>query len=119
VNSDQAERIGVQEETLKEIEEIQKIESMEKKIPELEEELKRTEQRLKTIEEYERQNCPYPTTKRTTGLPVAEWVLWCGMFAPNGRLEWYYCIPVWLHYRPFKDPKMRKWVAVASPFQEK
>ena len=104
---------------MKEIEEIQKIESMEKKIPELEEELKRTEQRLKTIEEYERQNCPYPTTKRTTGLPVAEWVLWCGMFAPNGRLEWYYCIPVWLHYRPFKDPKMRKWVAVASPFQEK
>jgi hypothetical protein len=32
----------------------------------------------------------YPSTKRTTGLPVGELVLWCGMFAPKGRLEWYH-----------------------------
>ncbi len=32
----------------------------------------------------------YPSTKRTTGLPVGELVLWCGMFAPEGRLEWYH-----------------------------
>ena len=31
-----------------------------------------------------------PSTKRTTGLPVGELVLWCGMFAPKGRLEWHY-----------------------------
>jgi len=32
----------------------------------------------------------YPSTKRTTGLHVGEFVLWCGMFAPKGRLEWYH-----------------------------
>ena len=32
----------------------------------------------------------FPSTKRTTGLPVGELVLWCGMFAPKGRLEWYH-----------------------------
>jgi len=32
----------------------------------------------------------YPSTKRTTGLPVGELILWRGMFAPKGSLEWYY-----------------------------
>jgi len=31
-----------------------------------------------------------PSTKRATGLPVVELVLWCGMFAPKWRLEWYH-----------------------------
>ena len=32
----------------------------------------------------------YPSTKRTTGLPVGELVLWCGIFAPKGCLDWYH-----------------------------
>jgi len=99
--SDQAEKIEVQEETLKEVEKIgkqgegpdrvkdylenleKKIEmkkSMEKKISELEEELRSFEERLKKIEEYERED--------------------------------------YLYYQPFKDPKTGKWVPVASPFYE-
>lgn len=98
---DQAEKIEVQEETLKEVEKIGKQEegpdrvkdylenlekkiemkkSMEKKIFELEEELRSFEERLKKIEEYERDN--------------------------------------YLYYQPFKDPKTGKWVPVASPFYE-
>jgi DNA repair exonuclease SbcCD ATPase subunit len=98
---DQAERIEVQEETLKEVEKIGKPEerpdrvkdylenlekkiemkkSMEKKISELEEELRSFKERLKKIEEYERDN--------------------------------------YLYYQPFKDPKTGKWVPVASPFYE-
>ena len=78
--SDQAERIEVQEETLKEVEKIGKPEerpdrvkdyleniekkiemkkSMEKKISELEEELKLSEESLKRIEEYEREDYFY------------------------------------------------------------
>ena len=32
----------------------------------------------------------YPSTKRTTRLPVGELVLWCGMFTPKEGLEWYH-----------------------------
>jgi DNA repair exonuclease SbcCD ATPase subunit len=99
--SDQAEKIEVQEETLKEVEKIGKPEeksdrvkdyleniekkielkkSMEKKISELEEELRLSEERLKRIEEYERE---------------------------------YY-----LYYQPFRDPRTGKWVPVASPYYE-
>ena len=99
--SDQAERIEVQEETLKEVEKIGKPEerpdrvkdyleniekkiemkkNMEKKISELEEELKSSEERLKRIEEYEREN--------------------------------------YFYYQPFKDPRTGKWVPVASPYYE-
>ena len=99
--SDQAERIEVQEETLKEVEKIgepeerpdrvkdylenieKKIEmkkSMEKKISELEEELKLSEESLKRIEEYERED--------------------------------------YFYYQPFKDPRTGKWVPVASPYYE-
>jgi peptidoglycan hydrolase CwlO-like protein len=99
--SDQAERIEVQEETLKEVEKIGKPEerpdrvkdyleniekkiemkkSMEKKISELEEELKLSEERLKRIEEYERED--------------------------------------YFYYQPFKDPRTGKWVPVASPYYE-
>ena len=98
---DQAEKIEVQEETLKEVEKIGKQEegpdrvkdylenlekkiemkkSMEKKISELEEELRSSEERLKKIEEYERED--------------------------------------YLYYQPFKDPKTGKWVPVVSPFYE-
>jgi DNA repair exonuclease SbcCD ATPase subunit len=99
--SDQAERIEVQEETLKEVEKIGKPEerpdrvkdyleniekkiemkkSMEKKISELEEELKLSEESLKRIEEYERED--------------------------------------YFYYQPFKDPRTGKWVPVASPYYE-
>ncbi|MGA2317410.1 MAG: DUF4124 domain-containing protein [Thermodesulfobacteriota bacterium] len=99
--ADQAERIEVQEETLKEVEKIEKLEegpdrvkdyleniekkiemkkNMEKKISELEEELRLSEESLKRIEEYERE---------------------------------YY-----LYYQPFRDPRTGKWVPVASPFYE-
>jgi DNA repair exonuclease SbcCD ATPase subunit len=99
--SDQAERIEVQEETLREVEKIGKPEerpdrvkdyleniekkiemkkSMEKKISELEEELKLSEESLKRIEEYERED--------------------------------------YLYYQPFKDPRTGKWVPVASPYYE-
>jgi chromosome segregation ATPase len=99
--ADQAERIEVQEETLKEVEKIEKLEegpdrvkdyleniekkiemkkNMEKKISELEEELRLSEESLKRIEEYERE---------------------------------YY-----LSYQPFRDPRTGKWVPVASPFYE-
>ena len=99
--SDQAERIEVQEETLKEVEKIGKPEerpdrvkdyleniekkiemkkSMEKKISELEEELKSSEESLKRIEEYERED--------------------------------------YFYYQPFKDPRTGKWVPVASPYYE-
>lgn len=40
----------------------------------------------------------YPSTKRTTGLPVSELVLWCGMFAPMGGLEGTTGLPVGLHF---------------------
>jgi DNA repair exonuclease SbcCD ATPase subunit len=96
---DQAEKIEVQEETLKEVEKIGKQEegsdrvkdylenlekkiemkkSMERKISEFEEELRSSEERLKKIEEYERED--------------------------------------YLYYQPFKDPKTGKWVPVVSPF---
>ena len=99
--SDQAEKIEVQEETLKEVEKIGKPEekpdrvkdyleniekkielkkSMEKKISELEEELRLSEERLKRIEEYERED--------------------------------------YLYYQPFRDPRTGKWVPVVSPFYE-
>ena len=99
--SDQAERIEVQEETLKEVEKIGKPEerpdrvkdyleniekkiemkkNMEKKISELEEELKLSEESLKRIEEYERED--------------------------------------YFYYQPFKDPRTGKWVPVASPYYE-
>ena len=99
--SDQAERIEVREEILKEVERIdrpeegpdpvkdylenieKKIEmkkSMEKKISELEEELKLSEESLKRIEEYERED--------------------------------------YFYYQPFKDPRTGKWVPVASPYYE-
>jgi hypothetical protein len=99
--SDQAERIKVQEETLKEVEKIGKPEerpdrvkdylenidkkiemkkSMEKKIFELEEELRLSEERLKRIEEYERED--------------------------------------YLYYQPFRDPRTGKWVPVVSPYYE-
>jgi chromosome segregation ATPase len=99
--SDQAERIEVQEETLKEVEKIGKPEerpdrvkdyleniekkiemkkSMEKKISELEEELKSSEESLKRIEEHERED--------------------------------------YFYYQPFKDPRTGKWVPVASPYYE-
>jgi hypothetical protein len=99
--SDQAEKIEVQEETLKEVEKIVKPEEepdrvkdyleniekkiemkkgMEKKIAELEEELKLSEESLKRIEEYERED--------------------------------------YFYYQPFKDPRTGKWVPVASPYYE-
>jgi len=99
--SDQAEKIEVQEETLKEVEKIGKPEekpdrvkdyleniekkielkkSMEKKISELEEELRLSEERLKRIEEYERED--------------------------------------YLYYQPFRDPRTGKWIPVVSPFYE-
>jgi len=37
----------------------------------------------------------YPSTKRTMGLPMGELVLWCGMFAPKGRLKWYHELALW------------------------
>ena len=98
---DQAEKIEIQEETLKEVEKIGKQEegpdrvkdylenlekkiemkkSMEKKISELEEELRSFEERLKKIEEYKRED--------------------------------------FLYYQPFKDPKTGKWVPIVSPFHE-
>jgi hypothetical protein len=99
--SDQAKRIEVPEEILKEPERFGKPEGrservkeylenpekrieakkrMEKKISELEEELKLSEETLKRIEEYETEN--------------------------------------YLYYQPFKDPKTGKWVPVASPYYE-
>jgi DNA repair exonuclease SbcCD ATPase subunit len=99
--SDQAERIEIREEILKEVEKIgkpeekpdrvkdylEKIEkkiemkmSMEKKISELEEELRFSEGYLKRIEEYEKEDS--------------------------------------LYYQPFKDPRTGKWIPVASPFHE-
>ena len=99
--SDQVEKIEVQEETLREVERIEKPEeksdrvkdyleniekkiemkkSMEKKISELEEELKSSEESLKRIEEYERED--------------------------------------YFYYQPFKDPRTGKWVPVASPYYE-
>ena len=97
--SDQAEKIEIQEETLKEVgkigkpeempdqikdyledieKKIEKKKSMEKKISELEQELKSSEERLKRIEEYEKE-------------------------------DYYY-------YRPFRDRRTGKWVPVASPY---
>ena len=99
--SDQAEKIEVQEETLKEVEKIGKPEekpdrvkdyleniekkielkkSMEKKISELEKELRLSKERLKRIEEYERED--------------------------------------YFYYQPFRDPRTGKWVPVASPYYE-
>jgi hypothetical protein len=99
--SDQAEKIKVQEETLKEVEKIGKPEeksdrvrdyleniekkielkkSMERKISELEEELRLSEERLKRIEEYERE---------------------------------YY-----IYYQPYRDPRTGRWVRIASPYYE-
>jgi hypothetical protein len=60
------------------------------------------------IEEYERKNYLSPSIKKTAGLPVDRWGLWCGMFAPKGCLEWFYGLPVGLHYQTFKDPKTGK-----------
>jgi len=39
----------------------------------------------------------YPSTKKTTGLPMGELVLWCRMFAPEGRLEQYYGLALHHH----------------------
>ncbi len=99
--SDQAERIEVREETLREAERIEKPEEgpdrvkdyleniekkidmkkgMEKRISELEEELRLLEEYLKRIEEYERED--------------------------------------YLYYQPFKDRRTGKWVPVASPYYD-
>ena len=99
--SDQAEKIEFREETLKDVEKIEKPDEspdrvkdylenmekkiemkkyMEKKISELEEELKLSEESLKRIEEYERED--------------------------------------YFYYQPFKDPRTGKWVPVASPYYE-
>ena len=99
--SDQAERIEVREEILKEAERIEKPEErpdlvkdyleniekkiemkkdMEKKISELEEELRLSKEYLKRIEEYERED--------------------------------------YVYYQPFKDRRTGKWVPVASPYHD-
>jgi chromosome segregation ATPase len=99
--SDQAERIKVREEILKNVEKIDRLEegpdpvkdylediekkiemkkSMEKKISELEEELRLSEDYLRRIEEYEKEDYQY--------------------------------------YQPFKDRRTGKWVPVASPLYD-
>jgi hypothetical protein len=40
-----------------------------------------------------------PSTKRITGLHMDDLVLWCDMFAPKGRLEWYHGLHVGLHLK--------------------